>query len=199
MLQKGVSTFGINNKIRNTFMKKIFQLNVMKTIVSFAVIVTLFYSCRKPCDEVRGIEGAGLNITFINSLNNEYFYPELPAIYPSIYKLDSLKVKDSNGKILRTPGQLNQDAINAFKKYYVVEIYPIFIPGDDAAAFNSEQTKTIFIKYNYNTYDTLKLVYKTVKEKCANKYAYLKAYYKGNLISETYNSYSQGLNFKINH
>jgi hypothetical protein len=171
----------------------------MKSILTFAIATLLLVSCRKPCDEVRGIEGAGLNITFINSANNEYFYPELPVVYPSVYKLDSLKVKDSNGKILTTPSKLNQDLINPFKKFYVVEIYPIFNPSDDVAAFDSEQSKTIFIKYNHNTFDTIKLVYKAIKAKCANKYEYLKAYYKGNLISETYNTYYQGLFFKINH
>ena len=43
------------------------------------------------------------------------------------------------------------------------------------------------------------MVYKATKEKCSNKYEYLKAYHKGNLIAETYNSYSQGLFFKINN
>jgi hypothetical protein len=42
-------------------------------------------------------------------------------------------------------------------------------------------------------------VYKAAKERCANKYEYLKAYYRGNLIAETYNSHSQGLNFKLKH
>jgi hypothetical protein len=171
----------------------------MKTILSFFILIFFFTGCRRLCVEPRGIEGAGLNITFINTANNEYFYPENTITYPSPYKLDSLRVKDSNGKPLTTPSRLDQDLVNPLKKFYVVEIYPIFIPSDDQGAFSSEQSKTIFIKYNYNTYDTIKLVYKAAKEKCANKYEYLKAYYKGNLISETYNSYSQGLNFKLNH
>jgi hypothetical protein len=171
----------------------------MKSILTFVITILLLVSCRKPCEEVRGIEGAGLNITFVNSANNEYLYPELPVVYPSIYKLDSLRVKDSNGKILTTPSQLKSDPINPLKAYYIVEIYPIFNPSDDVAAFDSEQSKTIFIKYNYNSFDTLKLVYKAAKAKCANKYEYLKAYFKGNLIAESYNTYSEALNFKINH
>jgi hypothetical protein len=81
----------------------------------------------------------------------------------------------------------------------VASIYPIFIPQDDQATFETEQTKDIFIRYNYNTFDTIKLVYKAKKEKCANKYEYVKAYYRNKLISESYNSYYQNLHFKLNH
>lgn len=157
----------------------------------------LISSCGKPCIEPRGIEGAGLTITFFNTVNNEYFYPENTNLSP--YKIDSLRVKDSKGKLLRTPYQLNSDPRNPLFGIYVVDIYPIFIPTDDQAAFDSVQTKYIYIKYNYNTFDTLKLVYKAKKEKCANMYEYLKAYYRNNLIGETYNSYSQGLLFQLNH
>jgi hypothetical protein len=162
----------------------------------------LLSSCRNGwpgCVEPRGIEGAGLTISFINAANNEYFYLEFPLAYPSIYKLDSLRVKDSNGNILTTPSQINQDPINGLKRFYVVAIYPIFIPGDDDAAYINEQSKTIFIKYNHNIYDTIKLVYKAARERCANKYEYLKAYYRGNLIAESYNSYSDNLRFKLKH
>ncbi len=169
----------------------------MKKILLFVFLIILLSSCGKPCIESRGIEGAGLTITFFHTANNEYFYPENTNLSP--YKIDSLRVKDSQGHLLTTPYKLNQDPINPLKRFYVVDIYPIFIPSDDQAAFDSEQTKYIYIKYNYNTFDTLKLVYKAKKEKCANKYEYLKAYYKNTLISESYNSYSQGLLFKLNH
>lgn len=170
----------------------------MKTKFRFLVIlILLFISCGKPCIESRGIEGAGLTIIFFNTDNNEYFYPENKNLSP--YNIDSLRTKDSNGKLLTTPYQYDQDTINPLQKFNVVDIYPIFIPGDDQAAYDSEQTKFIYIKYNYNTFDTLKLVYKTKKEKCANKYEYLKAYYKNNLIAESYNSYSQGLLFTLKH
>ena len=163
----------------------------------FIILIVLFISCGKPCIESRGIEGAGLTISFFNTANNEYFYPENTNLSP--YNIDSLRVKDSNGKLLTTPYQLNSDPRNPLFRIYEVGIYPIFIPTDDLAAYVSEQTKFIYIKYNYNTFDTLKLVYKTKKEKCANKYEYLKAYYKNNLIAESYNSYSQGLLFTFKH
>lgn len=169
----------------------------MRKIYLFAILLIFLFSCLNPCLESRGIEGAGLTITFFNTANNEYFYPENTNLSP--YKIDSLRVKDSKGNLLRTPYQLNSDPRNPLFRIYVVDIYPIFIPSDDEAAYNSEQTKFIYIKYNYNTFDTLKLVYKAKHEKCANKYEYLKAYYRNNLIGETYNSYSQGLLFKLNH
>lgn len=169
----------------------------MKKIPLLMFITTLLYGCGKPCIESRGIEGAGLTITFFNTTNNEYFYPVNTTLSP--FNIDSLRVKDSQGHLLTTPFQVNSDPVNPLKGFYVVDIYPIFIPSEDQTAFDSEQTKYIYIKYNYNTFDTLKLVYKAKKEKCANKYEYLKAYYKNALISESYNSYSQGLLFKLNH
>lgn len=158
----------------------------MKTILSVVQLLIIFCSCVKPCGESRGIEGAGLNITFINTANNEYFYPELPILYSSIFKLDSLQVKDSNGKTLTTPSKINSDPINPLKKFYVVEIYPIFIPSDDQASYANEQTKKIYIKYNYNTFDTITIVYKTKKEKCINNYEYIKSYYKNSLLAENF-------------
>ena len=74
---------------------------------------------------------------------------------------------DSNGELLETPSHLKEDSVNPLKRFFVPTIYPIFIPSDDQAAFDSEQIKFIYIKYNYNTFDTLKLVYKTKKGKCA--------------------------------
>lgn len=168
----------------------------MKRIIILLVIV-VYSSCVRPCIEPRGIEGAGLTITFFHTGNNEYFYPEYQNLSP--YRLDSLVVTDSKGRTLTTPYKVNSVPNNPLKGMYVVDIYPIFIPQDDQAAFDSEQTKLIYIKYNYNIFDTLKLVYKASKEKCANMYKYLKAYYKNELIDETYNTYHQGLLFTLNH
>lgn len=172
-------------------------MNKLLSTIIFICFAIIHFSCVKPCIEPRGIEGAGLTITFFNTVNNEYFYPENTNLSP--YKIDSLRVRDSNGKLLNTPHQQNSDPINQLKKFQVVDIYPIFISEDDQAAYDSEQIKFIFIKYSYNTFDTIKLVYKAKKEKCANKYEYLKAYYRNNLIGETYNSYSQGLLFTLKH
>lgn len=169
----------------------------MKKIFITVIIPIYLSGCIKLCIEPRGIEGAGLTITFFNTANNEYFYPQDKNLSP--YDIDSLRVKDSNGKLLTTPYQVNSNPRNPLLGIYIVGIYPIFIPSDDQAAYNNEQTKYIYIKYNYNSFDTLKLVYKAKKEKCANKYEYLKAYYRNILISETHDSYYQGLLFTLKH
>lgn len=169
----------------------------MQKLLSLFILFLSVIGCGKICVEPRGIEGAGLTITFFNTQNNNYFYPEDTLAFPSPFKIDSLKVRDSNGKLLRTPYQPNNDASG--KRFFVVDIYPIFIMEDDAAAFENEMSKTIYLRYNYNTFDTIQLVYKTKKEKCANKYEYLKAFRHSKLISETYNTYSQGLLFTINY
>jgi len=85
-------------------------------------------------------------------------------------------------KLFRTPYQQNSDPINPLKGFQLVEIYPIFIPKDDQASYNNELTKFIYIKFNYNTFDTLKIVYKAKKGKCINSFEYLKAYYRNSLL-----------------
>jgi hypothetical protein len=169
----------------------------MQKLLCLFIIFILHAGCGKPCVEPRGIEGAGLTITFFNTQNNNYFYPFDTLAFPSPFKIDSLKVRDSNGKILRTPYQLNNDASG--KSFFVVDIYPIFITEDDGIAFEREMSKTIYLRYKYNAFDTIQLVYKAKKEKCANKYEYLKAFRHNKLIGETYNTYSQGLVFTLNY
>jgi hypothetical protein len=168
-----------------------------KTNVIIIGLSILISSCTKPCVEPRGIEGAGLTISFFNTTNNEYFYPENANLSP--YKIDSLRVKDSNGKLLTTPCQRNLDPRNPLKAFYVVGIYPIFIPSDDQAAYNMEQTNLFILSTTPTLSIKLRLVYKAAHEKCANKYEYIEAYYKNNLIAESYNSYSQGLLFTLKH
>lgn len=170
----------------------------MKKILFGIFTIALISACGKPCIEPKGVESAALAITFFNTQNTEYFYPENTITYPSPFKLDSLRVKDSQGHLLRTPYQLKSDPVNPLKGFYVVDIYPIFIPQDDQAAFESEQTKYIYIKYNYNTFDTLRLVYKAKKEKCINNYEYVKVYYENSLLAERYN-YPRGLVFTLYH
>lgn len=168
----------------------------MKKILLALFTATLLCECGKPCFETRGIEGAGLTITFFHIANNEYFYPENTNLSP--FNIDSLQVKDSKGNLLRNPSSLDQDPLNPLKRFYMVSIYPIFMPIDDQAAFETEQTKYIYIKYNHNTFDTLKIVFKARKEKCINNFEYVKAYYKNTLLAESYNK-PQGLLFKLNH
>ncbi|MFY7839192.1 MAG: hypothetical protein ACOVP7_02900 [Lacibacter sp.] len=170
-----------------------------KTILICLALLFLFNQCGKICIESRGIEGAGLTITFFNTAANEYFYPLDTITYLSPFKLDSLRIKDSNGNLLRTPTGVNSDPVNPLKGFNVVGIYPIYIPSQDAASFTNEYVKYIYIKYNHNTFDTIKLIYKAKKAKCANKFDYIKVYYKSGLIAEAYNSYYQGLTFTLNH
>ncbi|NTS42503.1 MAG: hypothetical protein EOO10_08485 [Chitinophagaceae bacterium] len=169
----------------------------MKYIILLTTFLSCFYGCIRPCIEPRGIEGAGLTIKFFHTANDQYFYTENPNLSP--FRLDSLKILDSRGKLLNTPTGIDQDHRNPLRKIYTVGIYPIFIPSDDEEAFNSEQSKWIYIYYNRTTSDTLKLVYKARKEKCANKYEYLKAYHREQLVGEIYNSYHENLEFTLNH
>lgn len=152
--------------------------------------------CEKTCVESRGIEGAGLTIDFLHAGNGEYLYPDDINLFS--YPLDSLQVTDSRGNILNTPASLNSDPNNPLKKYFRVDIYPIFIPSQDYIAFSNEQVKKIYIKYNHNTFDTITLIYKAQKEKCFNNYTYLKAYHHNILVSEI-NKKPQGLIFKLYH
>ena len=92
----------------------------MKIFFYFVFITITFSYCGKPCIESRGIEGAGLTITFFNNANNEYFYPENTNLSP--YKIDSLRVKDSQGHLLTTPYHVNSDPVNPLKGF----MYPLF-------------------------------------------------------------------------
>ena len=159
-------------------------------------LVFYFVLCQcTPCVESRGIEGAGLTIDFFDRAANQYFYPEIKTRSP--YNIDSLKVIDSKGNRLTTPYQPKQSALNPLEAFYSVDIYPIFIPQQDTAAFRGEQTKDIFIRYNHNTYDTIRLVYKAKKTKCINAFEYLRAYHRGVLLAQ--GDRPSGLVFKLNH
>lgn len=160
----------------------------------YLCICSLLCHCT-PCTESRGIEGAGLTIDFFDKAANQYFYPENKSLSP--FNIDSLKVIDSRGNRLTTPYQLNQSTLNPVERFYVTSIYPIFIPQQDTAAFRVEQTKDIFIRYNHNTYDTIRLVYKAKKLKCINAFEYLRAYHRGVLLAE--GDRPSGLVFKLNH
>lgn len=136
-----------------------------------------------------------MTIDFFNKSANQYFYPENKSL--SYYNIDSLKVVDSKGNRLTTPYQPKQSALNPLEAFYSVTVYPIFIPEQDTAAFRIEQAKDIFIRYNYNTYDTIHLVYKAKRTKCINAYEYIKAYYQGVLLAE--DDRPSGLVFKLTH
>lgn len=183
--------------INRLILKLIILKNYSSIFFVLFVSLVLFISCSRICIEPRGIQSAALVIKFFNAINNQYIYPEDNNLSP--FNTDSLQVKDSNGRLLTTSFNLDQDSINPLRRYYLVNIYPIFIPSDDDGSYNSEKSKDIYIRYNYQTFDTLKLVYKAKKEKCADLYQYLKVYYKNNLIGEAYNSNGQGFVFSLKH
>lgn len=160
----------------NKFIKKILLI-----LLIYPIIIFLSISCNKLCSGYRvSIESSGVTINLFNTANNEYFYPENKRLSP--YNIDSLTIRDSKENLLQTDFQLNSDPRNPLKKFYVVQAYPIFKDADDEEAFNNEETKFLYIKYNYNTFDTLQLTFKAKKEKCGNVFEYLKVYYKDSLL-----------------
>jgi hypothetical protein len=168
----------------------------MKKFLIIAFTTFSFNSCIKPCIEAKGLFSTGMTITFFQIGNNEYFYPEDEWLSP--YKKDSLKVTDSDGFDLRIASSLNQSPTNRLKRFYVVGIAPVFDVQLDRNAFQVERTKYLYINYDYKTSDTLKLIFKAKKTKCADVYEYMKIYHRNLLIHSVENTAS-GLVFTLNH
>jgi hypothetical protein len=53
--------------------------------------------------------------------------------------------------------------------------------------FIHEKTKYVYLQYNFNTADTLKLVYKAKKTKCIDVYQYLNIFYRDTLLASVTN------------
>lgn len=171
--------------------------NLFLIFLFFLITTLLINSCGKLCIESRfTLENAGLLIDFFNENNNQYFYPEDTSLSP--YHIDSLRIKDSKGNSLQTDYTLNLDPRNPLKRFNEINIYPIFIDADDEVSYNNEQTKLIYLKYNSNTFDTLKLTFKAKKEKCGNLFQFIKIYYKGDLLLENHNTLGPFV-FTLNH
>jgi hypothetical protein len=171
----------------------------MKYILSIALVtnVVLFNSC-DPCSLDRAsLINSALTVDAFNTATQEYFYPE--DEWRSPFKKDSLQVLDENGKKIPFIGfGLNQDPRNPLKRFYAIGIKPAFRIPEDNDAFDKEKSRQIFLKYNYNTSDTLTLVFKGRRLKCdASVYEYLKVYHRNQLIA----SVSGGTNavFTLNH
>lgn len=163
----------------------------------FFIGIVLVNSCSKPCIEARfTLENAGLLIDFFNENNNQYFYPEDTSLSP--YHIDSLTIKDSKENLLQADYTLNLDPRNPLKKFNEVFVHPIFIDADDEVSYNNEQTKLIYLKYNSNTFDTLKITFRAKKEKCGNLFQYIKIYYQDNLLLEDNNTLGPFV-FTLNH
>lgn len=169
------------------------------SIVSAFCILLLLTNCDKPpgCGEARGLENSSLNISIFNTVANNYMYPR--DEFKSPFKKDSLQVFNEDGRKFNFVNfALAQDPRNHLDGYYGVNISPAFIIPYDNDAFNQEKTRKIFLKYNYNTIDTLILVFKAFKNKCGKgRYEYLKVYFQGNVIASVDHTFYA--TFTLNH
>lgn len=156
----------------------------MKYLIFFlALFASLLNSCTKPCEDYGGLEQSVMLIYPFNLNTDNYLYPREEAL--SVFKRDSLLVINENGvKFVLVKFPLNSDPRNPLKLFYSISIAPAFIIPDDNGAFTIEKTRKIYLKYNYNTIDTLTLVFKAKKTKCnKSEYEYLKIFYQSNLIA----------------
>ena len=93
---------------------------------------------------------------------------------------------------------MKSDPRNVLDAFYSIKISPAFIIPDDNSAFDAEKTRKIYLQYNYNTADTLTLVFKAKKTKCdRSTYEYLKVYLRNSLIKSI--SDDIGTDFTLNH
>ncbi len=166
-------------------------------IIFLIFFASLFNSCTKPCQDYGGLEQSVMIIYPFNLSTGNYIYPDNEAL--SIFKKDSLQVINENGVrfvMVSFPGQ--SDPRNSLRGFYSVSIAPAFIIPDDNNAFNVEKKRKIYLKYNYNTIDTLSLVFKAKKNKCEqSEYEYLKIFYRNNLIA--FIDYQNSIDFTLNH
>ena len=168
------------------------------SILIFLIVLSLlFNSCVKPCQDYGGLEQSKMIIYPFNLSTDNYIYPDNESL--SIFKRDSLQVINEDGKRftgVKFPGQ--SDPRNPLRGFYSISVAPAFIIPDDNDAFNTEKTRRIYLKYNYNTTDTLSLVFKAKKTKCdKSEYEYLKIYHRNNLIASI-NS-QNAIDFTLNH
>jgi len=163
------------------------------------IFAVLSIKCNKPldCGDTVGLESSTLGISIFNTISNDYMYPQ--DEFRSGFKKDSFQVyTDGTRSFNGINFYLKTDPRNSTNAYYAVSFSPIFFIPEDNEAFNQEKTKKIYLKYNYNTLDTLTLVFKANKDKCGKgQYEYLKVYHRGNLLSSISNTYYTV--FNLNH
>jgi hypothetical protein len=137
------------------------------SLFAFNILFVLFSGCEctKPCQgDLAGLESSAMVIYPFNIAMDNYFYPEVES--QSSFKRDSLQVINEDGR--RFPAVrflLKADPRNQLNRFYAVDVAPAFIIPDDNSAFNAEKTRKIYLQYNYNTADTLTLVFKAKKNK----------------------------------
>lgn len=172
----------------------------MKNLCAFILLSgLLLVSCTKPwyCGEVSGLESSSLVIYPFHTATNEYIYSDISS--RSIFDRDSLQVINEDGRVFSLVSfLLEQDPRNRLKRFYAIRVAPAFIIPQDNDAYTTEKRRSIYLKYNYNTSDTLTLVFKAYKNKCGNGiYEYLKIYHHNKLIhSVEDDSYAD---FTLNH
>ncbi len=155
----------------------------MRKICGLLLIVFLCNSCTRPCQDLLGLESSSLVIYPFDNATNEYLYPE--DAFRSPFNRDSLQVFNEDGKRFELVSfALQQDPRGGLKRFYYLSIRPAFIIPDDNSAFNAEKTRKIYLRYNYNTSDTLTLVFKAKRRRCdKSEYEYLKVYHRGKEIA----------------
>jgi hypothetical protein len=156
-------------------------------IFTFSILFLLSSGCdcTKTCPgDVSGLEKSVIIVYPFNVSTDNYLYPEIEN--QSSFQRDSLQVINEDGKIFtRINFGLESDPRNQLKRFYSISIAPAFIIPDDNIAFTTEKTRKIYLKYNYNTSDTLTLVFRAKKGRCdMSEYEYLKIYHRNVLIAQ---------------
>src|ERR1035437_7323951 len=168
-----------------------------KQLFIFLTLILFSESCVKPCEDLKGLESSFIVIYPFNLSLNNYFYPQ--DEFRSPFKKDSLQVINEDGRLFPNISfLLETDPRNALQAFYSIKIEPAFLIPDDNSAFDAEKTRKIYLKYNYNTSDTLTLVFKSKKVQCdRSAYEYLKIYHRNNLIKTV--SDDIATDFTLNH
>lgn len=169
----------------------------MKKLCAIVICLFILNSCTRPCEDLKGLESSAMLIYPFNLSLNDYFYPQ--DEFRSIFKKDSLQVINEDGKVFtNVTFILAADPRAPLNNIYAVKVAPAFIIPDDNSAFSTEKIRKIYLKYNYNTVDTLTLVFKAKKTKCdRSTYEYLRVYHRNKLIQSVAND--NGTDFPLNH
>lgn len=170
--------------------------NLKTYLLIFTIAILSNLKCTKPCQDLNGLERSVMLIYPYNLATNSYLYLENESL--SLFKRDSLKIINEDGRRFPLVSFLLQsDPRDALKRFYSIKISPAFLIPDDNNAFNAERTRKIYLSYNYNTVDTLTLIFKARKTKCdKSEYEYLKVFYKNNLIASIQNKIT--IDFTLN-